>query len=43
MLEKLTPLIVLALFAVAAVVIIQGLNTAQELAHPKTTEKRLNP
>ena len=43
MLEKLTPLIVLAMFAIAAVVIIQGLNTAQELAHPKTTQQSLKP
>jgi len=33
--QKLAPLIILAMFVIAAVVIIQGLNTADELAHPK--------
>ncbi len=35
--QKYTPLIILAMFVVAAFVIIQGLNTADRLAHPKPT------
>ena len=32
--QKYTPLIILAMFAIAAVVILQGLNQADALAHP---------
>jgi len=39
MLEKYTPLIVLALFVLASIVIIQGLNRAEALAHPKKVER----
>jgi len=37
--EKITPLIVLALFVLASIVIIQGLNRAEALAHPKKVEQ----
>jgi len=37
--QKYTPLIILAMFVVAAIVIIKGLNTANELAHPKKVEQ----
>jgi hypothetical protein len=37
--QKFAPLIILALFVVAAIVIVQGLNKADELAHPKKTER----
>jgi len=37
--QKFTPLIILAMFVVAAIVIIQGLNKADELAHPKKVER----
>jgi hypothetical protein len=37
--QKYTPLIILAMFVVAAVVIIQGLNTADDLVHPPKTQK----
>lgn len=36
--QKITPLIVLAMFAVAAIVIVQGMNKADALAHPKKAE-----
>jgi hypothetical protein len=39
MLGKLTPLIILALFAVAAYFITIGMNQADELVHPKKTER----
>ena len=39
MLEKLTPLIILALFVAATLAIMQGLNRAHDLAHPKKMEK----
>ncbi len=37
--QKYTPLIILAMFLAAAVVIIAGLNKADSLAHPKKVEK----
>jgi len=36
--QKITPLIILGMFVIAAIVIIQGLNRADELAHPKKVE-----
>jgi hypothetical protein len=42
MLQKLAPLIILAMFLGAAYVITIGMNQADELVHPKKTE-RPNP
>ncbi len=39
MFQKLAPLIILALFAVGTYFIVQGLEHASELAHPKTTHQ----
>ncbi len=37
--QKFTPLIILAMFVIAAFVIMQGLNKAHDLAHPKKVEQ----
>jgi len=37
--QKYAPLIILAMFVVAAIVILKGMNTADELAHPKKVEQ----
>ncbi len=37
--QKYTPLIILAMFVVAAIVIMQGLERAHDLAHPKKVER----
>ena len=37
MFQKFAPLIILALFAIGTIFIIQGLNRASEMAHPKST------